>query len=197
MNATPLYLLTSLALVGSPGPNTLSLTAIGAAFGTRRGVPYMAGLDLGMVVVVALVGSGVWAVMLSYPGVTPVVTVAASAYLLYLACRIATAPPIGATAVPGRAPGLSAGVMLSLTNPKAYVSVAAVVSRYTLMPGRPVADELLKGALFLALVVTVNVLWLAVGSLLARAITNPRVGQLVNLGFAGLLVVSVLAAFLF
>ena len=197
MNAAPLFLLTSLALVGSPGPNTLSLTAVGAAFGTRRGVPYMIGLNLGMVVVVALVGSGLWAVILSYPGITPVVTVVASAYLLYLAFRIATAPPIGATAVPGRSPGLSAGVTLSLTNPKAYVSVAAVVSRYTLMPGQPVADEVVKGALFLALVVIVNVLWLAAGALLAAAVTNPRVGRLVNLGFAGLLVVSVLAAFLF
>ena len=196
MNAAPLFLMTSLALVGSPGPNTLSLTAIGAAFGTRRGVPYMIGLNLGMVVVVALVGSGLWAMMLSSPGVAPVVTVVASAYLLYLAFRIATAPPLGATAVPGRAPGLSPGVMLSLTNPKAYVAVAAVVSRYTLMPGQPVTDEVVKGALFLALVVIVNVAWLAAGSLLGRTVTNPRVGRLVNLGFAGLLVVSVLAAFL-
>ncbi|WP_370677512.1 LysE family translocator [Pleomorphomonas sp. PLEO] len=196
MNAAPLFLMTSLALVASPGPNTLSLTAIGAAFGTRRGVPYMIGLDLGMVVVVALVGSGLWAVMLSYPGVGPVVTVAASLYLIYLAFKIATAPPLGATAVPGRAPGLSAGVTLSLTNPKAYVSVAAVVSRYTLMPGQPVADELLKGALFLALVVAVNVAWLAAGSLLGRIVTNPRVGRAVNLTFAAVLVVSVAAAFL-
>ena len=196
MNATPLYLLTSLALVGSPGPNTLSLTAIGAAFGPRRGVPYMLGLDLGMVAVVALVGSGLWAVLLSYPGIAPVVTVAATAYLIYLAYRIAMAPPIGATEVPARAPGPWAGVMLSLTNPKAYVSVAAVVSRYTLLPGRPVADEVLKGGLFLTLVVIVNVLWLAVGSLLARVVTNPRVGRWVNLSFAALLVVSVLAAFL-
>ncbi|SCM79714.1 conserved membrane hypothetical protein [uncultured Pleomorphomonas sp.] len=196
MDATPLFLLTSLALVGSPGPNTLSLAALGAAFGTRRGVPYMVGLDLGMVVVVALVGSGLWAVILSYPGIAPVVTLAASAYLLYLAFRIATAPPMGAAEAPGREPGLSAGVMLSLTNPKAYVAVAAVVSRYTLMPGRPVADEVLKGALLLVLIAAVNVAWLAAGSLLARAVTDPRVGRLVNLGFAALLVVSVLAAFL-
>lgn len=196
MDATPLYLLTSLALVGSPGPNTMSLTAIGAAFGTRRGVPYMIGLDLGMVAVVALVGSGLWAVILSYPGVAPVITVAASLYLLYLAYKIATAPPMSRMEAPGRAPGVWPGVLLSLTNPKAYVSVAAVVSRYTLLPGRPVADELLKGGLFLALVVIVNVLWLAVGSLLARAVTNPTVGRWVNIAFAVVLVLSVLAAFL-
>lgn len=196
MDATPLYLLTSLALVGSPGPNTMSLTAIGAAFGTRRGVRYMVGLDLGMVAVVALVASGLWAVILSYPGIAPVITVAASAYLLYLAFKIATAPPMSRMEAPGRAPGVLPGVLLSLTNPKAYVSVAAVVSRYTLLPGRPVADELMKGGLFLALVVIVNIAWLAAGSLLARAVTNPRVGRWVNLTFAAVLVVSVAAAVL-
>lgn len=196
MDATPLYLLTSLALVGSPGPNTMSLTAIGAAFGTRRGVRYMIGLDLGMVAVVAVVASGLWAVILAYPGVAPVITVAASLYLLYLAYKIATALPMSRMEAPGRAPGIWPGVLLSLTNPKAYVSVAAVVSRYTLLPGRPVADEFLKGGLFLALVVVVNVLWLAAGSLLARAVTNPTVGRWVNIGFAMVLVLSVLAAFL-
>ena len=196
MDATPLYLMTSLALVGSPGPNTMSLTAIGGAFGTRRGVPYMIGLDLGMVAVVALVGSGLWAAILSFPGIAPVVTVVASAYLIYLAYRIATAPPISRMEAPGRAPGVLPGVLLSLTNPKAYVSVAAVVSRFTLLPGRPVGDELLKGGLFLALVVIVNVLWLAAGSLLARAVTNPRVGRWVNVTFAAVLVLSVAAAFL-
>ena len=195
MDATPLYLMTSLALVGSPGPNTMSLTAIGGAFGTRRGVPYMIGLDLGMVAVVALVASGLWAAILSFPGIAPVVTVAASAYLIYLAYRIATAPPISRMEAPGRAPGVLPGVLLSLTNPKAYVSVAAVVSRFTLLPGRPVADELLKGGLFLALVVIVNVLWLAAGSLLARAVTNPKVGRWVNVTFAAVLVLSVAAAF--
>ena len=196
MDATPLFLMTSLALVGSPGPNTMSLTAVGASFGTRRGVRYMIGLDLGMVAVVALVASGLWAVILSYPGIAPVITVAASAYLLYLAYKIAMAPPMSRLEAPGRAPGVLPGVLLSLTNPKAYVSVAAVVSRYTLLPGRPVADEVLKGGLFLALVVIVNVLWLGAGSLLARAVTNPRVGRWVNIAFAAVLVVSVLAAFL-
>ena len=92
MDAAPLFLLTSLVLVGSPGPNTLSLASLGAAFGARRGLPYMLGLNLGMVGVVALVGSGLSAIVMSFPGVAPVVTLAATAYLIFLAYRIATAP---------------------------------------------------------------------------------------------------------
>ena len=38
------FALTGFALAGSPGPNTLSLAATGAAFGARRGVGYMAGM---------------------------------------------------------------------------------------------------------------------------------------------------------
>jgi threonine/homoserine/homoserine lactone efflux protein len=113
MDALLLFILTSLALTGSPGPNTLSLAALSAAFGRGRALPYMAGLNLGMVAVVALVGSGFWAVLLSWPGVAPVVTIAASAYLLFLAFKIATAPPLAArTAEAAAVPPWYAGAAL-------------------------------------------------------------------------------------
>src|SRR5947207_330526 len=47
------------ALAGSPGPNTMSLAAAGAAYGARRSVGYMAGLALGMLVVTIAVAAGV------------------------------------------------------------------------------------------------------------------------------------------
>lgn len=195
MDAVPLFLMTSLALVGSPGPNTLSLAALGAAFGARSGVAYMLGLNLGMVGVLVLVGSGFSAILMSFPGVAPVVAFAATAYLLYLACRIATASPVGAaTAAPDSAPRWYAGVALSLTNPKAYVAVAAVFSRYSLLPDTPLADQFAKGGLMLATIIPVNVLWLGVGAVLARSVANPVVGRAVNICFACLLVLSVAVA---
>ena len=53
------FILAGLALAGSPGPATLSLAATGAAFGTRRGLGYMTGINLGMVGVMAITASGV------------------------------------------------------------------------------------------------------------------------------------------
>ena len=44
----PAFLLAAIALAGSPGPATLSLTATGAAFGARRGAAYLAGMALGV-----------------------------------------------------------------------------------------------------------------------------------------------------
>lgn len=198
MNAIALFVLTSLALVGSPGPNTLSLTALGAAFGTRRGVPFMVGLDLGMIGVIVLVSSGLSAALLALPGVAPVVTAVATAYLLYLAYRIGTAPPIGTSAEARiAAPHWYAGVALSLTNPKAYIAVAALMPRSAFWPDRWLADLFVKAVLLLAAIVLVNMLWLLAGSVLASRISNRTVGRMVNLGFAGLLVASVaIAAFL-
>lgn len=50
------FVAAALALTGSPEPNTLSLAAFGAAFGRARGLGYMVGLNLGMVLVIAIVG---------------------------------------------------------------------------------------------------------------------------------------------
>ena len=37
----------SLLVMGSPGPSTVSVTAVGAAFGLRRSVAYLSGLIAG------------------------------------------------------------------------------------------------------------------------------------------------------
>ena len=88
------FLLAAVALAGSPGPATLSLTATGAAFGAGRGIAYLAGIVVGMVAVMAAVAGGLVGLLMAVPGVTPVVTVLAAAYFLYLAWRIAMAPPL-------------------------------------------------------------------------------------------------------
>ncbi len=73
MDALLSFLVSAFALTGSPGPNTLSLAAVGASFGRARGMAFMAGLNLGVVLVIALVGSGLSGLALALPGVRPVV----------------------------------------------------------------------------------------------------------------------------
>src|SRR5688500_5644640 len=102
----------------SPGPATLSLTATGAAFGAGRGIAYLAGIVVGMVAVMAAVAAGLVGLLMAVPGVTPVVAVLAAAYFLYLAWRIAMAPPLGDDHTQRRAPTFVAGLALSLVNPK-------------------------------------------------------------------------------
>src|SRR5215475_5632277 len=113
MEALPGFLLAALALAGSPGPATLSLTATGAAFGARRGLLYLAGIVLGMVIVMAVVASGLIGLLLAVPGAAAIVGALAAIYFLYLAWCIATAPPIDEWAAERRAPSFTAGFLLS------------------------------------------------------------------------------------
>ena len=127
------FALAGFALAGSPGPATLSLAATGAAYGARRGLRYLAGIVAGMVVVMGIIATGVAAALLAVPGVAPVVAIAAAAYILYLAYRIAAAPPLAATVDHDRRPSFGGGLFLSLVNPKGYAAMAALFSGFVLL----------------------------------------------------------------
>lgn len=193
MDTLASFLVAAFALTGSPGPNTLSVAAVGASFGRLQGLAYMLGLDLGVALVIAIVGTGISGTLLALPGIAPAVTVLAALYFLYLAWRIATAPPL--SALPGERrttpPPWYAGVLLSLANPKAYAAMAALFSGYTLLPGAPVQDGLAKAAVVLAVILLVNFLWLSAGAGLARVLRTPGLSRAVNIAFAALLLVSV------
>jgi threonine/homoserine/homoserine lactone efflux protein len=190
------FVLAALALAGSPGPATLSLTATGAAFGAGRGIAYLAGIVVGMVAVMTAVAAGLVGLLMAVPGVTPVVTVLAAAYFLYLAWRIAMAPPLGDDHTRRRAPTFVAGLALSLVNPKGYAAMAALYSGFVLVPDRMAADVAAKMAVLTLIIVAVNVAWLLAGAGLTRFFRDPRSNRLINVAFAVLLVASVALAFL-
>lgn len=195
MDGLPGFILAALALCGSPGPATVSLSATGAAFGPRRGVAYMSGIDAGMVVVMSLTAAGITGLVLAIPGAAPVVAVLAALYFVHLAWRIASAPPLQDTAQ-GSEPSFMAGVLLSLINPKGYAAMAALFSGFALVRGRPELDAVLKLGVLVAIVASVNAAWLFAGAALTRFFREPRTSRIINVAFAILLVASVAAAFL-
>jgi threonine/homoserine/homoserine lactone efflux protein len=193
----PAFLLAAIALAGSPGPATLSLTATGAAFGARRGAAYLAGIVIGMVAVMAVVASGLVGLLLAVPGATPVVTVLAAAYFLYLAWRIATAPPLVADTAERRPPTFVGGLLLSLVNPKGYAAMAALFSGFVLVHERLALDVAAKMAVLVLIITAVNVAWLLAGAALTRFFRDPRTNRAINVAFAVLLVASVALALAF
>jgi threonine/homoserine/homoserine lactone efflux protein len=195
MDGLPGFILAALALCGSPGPATVSLAATGAAFGPRRGVAYMTGIDAGMVVVMSRTAAGVTGLVLAIPGAAPVVAVLAALYFIHLAWRIATAPPLQDTAQ-GSEPSFMAGVLLSLINPKGYAAMAALFSGFALIRGRPELDAAIKLGVLIVIVASVNAAWLFAGAALTRFFREPRTSRIINVTFALLLVASVAAAFL-
>ncbi len=191
----PGFVLAAFALAGSPGPANTALAAAGAAFGLRRNLPLAAGIISGVLAVMLATATGLAGLVLALPGVAPVAYVAAVLYMLYLAWKIATAPPLQDNAPTARAPSLGAGLFIGAGNPKTFAAVAALHSGFLLSPGNAPLDVALKLATLLPILVIVNIVWLLLGAALTSCFRDPRMNRMVNIGFAVALILSLAVAF--
>jgi len=157
----------------------------------RRSLSYTTGIVVGMVVVMAITATGVMSLLLALPGATPIVTAVAAAYFVYLAFRIATAPPLTEETAQRQLPSFASGGFLSLVNPKAYAAMAAMFSGFTLIRDRVELDVAAKIVVLTAIIVAVNLAWLITGAALTRFFRDPRTNRIINVSFAVLLVASV------
>ncbi len=175
-------------VMGSPGPATISVTAIGAAFGLRSSLGYTSGVVLGTVAVLLVVAAGIVGVLASMPGLATVLAILSAAYILYLAFKIATAPPLAERGSTATKPNFLGGFMLAVANPKAYVAIAAVFAGASSQ-----ADALGVSAKLLvlsAMIVAIHAAWLLAGTVFARFLRNPVVSRIINLVFAATLVLT-------
>jgi threonine/homoserine/homoserine lactone efflux protein len=175
-------------IMGSPGPSTISVTAVGAAFGLRSSLGYASGLVLGTVAVLLVVAAGIVGVLASMPGLATVLTILSAAYILYLAFRIATAPPLAEGGKQATRPTFAGGFMLAVANPKAYVAIAAVFAGASSQ-----ADTLggfAKLLVLTAMIVVIHAAWLFAGTGFARFLRHPVASRIINLIFAVTLVLT-------
>jgi threonine/homoserine/homoserine lactone efflux protein len=180
---------TSLAIMGTPGPATISLTAAGSAYGVRRSLTYLAGIIAGTIVVLLAVATGITAALLAVPAVRPVLIAAGAGYIVWLAYHIATAPPLAAQGEGSAAPGLAGGALLGVANPKAWVAIAAVFASARLAGGAAV-DAAAKTAVLTVMIVVINSTWLAAGASLAPLLRDPGRARSINAALAAMLVVA-------
>ena len=127
----------AVVVMGSPGPATISVTAVGAAFGLRSSLRYTFGVVLGTIAVLLVVAAGVVGMLVTIPGVAPVLTIMSAAYILYLAFKIARAPPLSDGGKDTARPTFLGGFVLAVVNPKAYVAIAAVFAGASASAGQP------------------------------------------------------------
>jgi len=139
-------------LIISPGPGVLSLAGVGAAFGWRQGLKYLAGLFFGNNLVCLAVISGLATIMLADPTIRTVLLIASTAYLCYLAVRIAYAgSKIAFIHTPK--PGFTTGLALQFINPKAYAVNMTLFSGFAFYPHNLFAETALK-------LIIVNLIWI-------------------------------------
>lgn len=171
----------------TPGPNNLMLLASGTHFGWRRSLRHLLGISFGFGVMLAAVGLGLGEVFTRFPGLHEVLKWASLAYLLYLACRVATAaPPSAGGGGRGRPMGFGAAALFQAVNPKAWAMALTAATAY--------------GELGSAALTTVFVLvnlpccgsWALLGEQMRRWLHRPRALQAFNWGAAALMLLSVL-----
>jgi threonine/homoserine/homoserine lactone efflux protein len=182
-------LVTALAIMGSPGPATISLTATGAAFGVRRSLAYLAGIVVGTSVVLVAVATGITAALLAVPALRPALIGVSAAYILWLAYHVATAPPLSARTTAANAPSLTGGAVLGVANPKAWVAIAAVFAAVRLADTATM-DAAAKIAALAVMIVLINTVWLIAGASLAPLLRDPRRARVVNCALAVALVAA-------
>ena len=176
-------LLMSLAIMGSPGPATISLVAAGSAHGVRRCLPYLAGIIAGTMIVLVAVATGITTALLAMPATGSVLIWISAGYILWLAYHIATAPPLPEPAAASKAFSFAGGTLLGVANPKAWVAIAAVFASAHLA-GSATTDAAAKLTVLTPMIVVVCVTWLLAGTAIAPLLRDPRRGRLVNVALA-------------
>ena len=178
------FALAVLFLIGTPGPGVLSTAGVGAGFGIRPGLVYVAGLFIGTNLVALGVISGLAAVVLSVPGLRWALMGASMLYLLYLAARIAFAGSRVAFIAATRAPGLWAGVLLQAINPKAYAVNTTLFAGFPYAPENLVFETATKLLIVNAIWIPIHLVWLWAGASLHRLNLSERAQRRINYAMA-------------
>jgi threonine/homoserine/homoserine lactone efflux protein len=177
----------------TPGPNNVMLMTSGVNYGFRRSLQHIAGVVIGFVAMVAIGALGFAGLFAAMPQLKTAITAAGVVYLLYLAVRIAFSPvTLSASGRPRavrRPLTFLEAALFQWVNPKGWVMMIGVVSVYVPLNG--VVAVLI--AFFLAGAFG-SVLWAWFGTVLARALSQPRQLRMFNLAMAALLVLSLAPA---
>ena len=188
----PLVLI-SLAIMGSPGPATISLVAAGSVRGVRRSFPYLLGVIVGTTLVLVAVATGITAALLAVPTIGSVLIWISAGYILWLAYHIATAPPLSKPTAAPNAFSPIGGALLGIANPKAWVAIAAVFASARLADATT-TDAAAKIAVLTVMIIVICATWLFAGTAIAPLLRDPRRARLVNAALAvGLVVATALA----
>ena len=190
------FVIATFALIASPGPTTIALAGSGAAYSFRASRNFLFGTITSAAVVSVFVATGLLALLLTIPYATPILLMISSIIMVYIAYKIGTAaqPKIGLGH--SQPPGFTTGLLINLSNPKAYVSFATPLGAYELISDAPIFSTVVELIVALIMLTITNTLWLILGNQLKNVFHNPIVGQRINVGFGLLMIASLLGVFL-
>jgi len=181
----------AIAATGTPGPNNIMLTASGANFGYRRSLPHIFGILIGFPSMVLAVGLGLGQVFTAYPQLHEILKWAGSAYLLFLAWKIATAARPKSAAHEAKPLTFWQAALFQWVNPKAWIMTVAALTAYTTGEGSYVVETFIVAGVFFAVSFPLISAWCLFGALIGRWLTSQRALMVFNGTMSALIVASI------
>ena len=194
MTPETLWAASLFAVVSSvtPGPNNAMLMASGVNFGFQRSLRHLLGVNLGFTFMVLCVGLGLHSVLDRFPQLYNVLRYAGSAYMLWIAWKLASAkttPDDATDAAPLEPMGFWAAAAFQWVNPKGWVMAVTCMSAY-LPPNAGLPQVALLAGLFLVLGGPCSAFWVGFGQAMRSLLQHPRRLRIFNITMALALVAS-------
>ena len=166
----------------TPGPNNIMVLSSGLTYGFRRSLPHIAGIAIGVSLMVASVGIGLGAIFI--------------AYLVYLAGVIAMSGAVTAGQDNQRGPmTFWAAVLFQWVNVKGWVMAIGLITAYSTIAGFP-WNIAIQAALMFVMGALSSMTWALFGSWLRSFLTSPVAVRVFNVLMAGLLLASLYPVFM-
>ena len=173
----------------TPGPNNMMLLSSGATFGFRLTLPHIFGISIGCVVMVLLLGFGLASIIAGAPWLYTTLHLVSTAYLLYLAWRIATSAGMGVASPRAKPLTFLDAAAFQWVNPKAWAMSLGAATSFS-RPGHLIADVTLVALVLAACGLPCIMLWAGGGTVVRRLFTRPSTLRAFNIGMAVLLAAS-------
>ncbi len=194
MEMLPALVAFAFAASVTPGPNVIMVAASAANHGVRATMPHMAGITLGFPAMIILVGLGLAGPFAMSPTLHMVLKWIGSAWLLWLAWKIARsgAPGEGQAKPPL---GFFGAAAFQWVNPKAWMLALAAIPAFSTPGGDVLAETLLIAGVFLIVSPPALAVWAVLGRGAAYLLDSPARLRGFNVVMALLLVGSIVLVF--
>ena len=193
MSATEFLPLALFVLVSTitPGGATTLATASGAHFGYRRSLPLMTGIAAGLASMAASAAAGLGSLILALPSLQLVMKLVGSAYLLWLAWKIAGSGPPHLSRSVGKPTSFVGAVWLLWHNPKGWAMTLGAAASFATLAGSPLRLGALLGTFFALGALLSLSFWCLAGLLLARLLRTDTQWRILNIVLGVLLAASI------
>jgi len=186
------FFMFAVAAAVTPGPSNLLVMAAGARAGWAGGLRCLAGVVLGMALLMGVAALGLAGVLQAWPGLLMAFRAAGSLFLLWLAWQIASAPPPMQAGRESPPAGIGAAFLFQWVNPKSWIVGASAAATFNAAPGQPAAvHAMLMAGIFALAAAPSCALWLVSGTMMQRWMKDQRRAKWIHRAMGMLLAVSV------